>query len=240
MVSQVVINSVLRVIIAYFLLLFLARFMGRKLISHMTFFDFVVGIIVGSVVATMSVDQNNPLVSGISILIVLALLTVGIDLLDIKSFVSRKLFDSEPVLIIENGKLNAANMSRTRLPMDQLMMLLREKNVFNIADVEFAVFETDGKLSVLLKSQKQPVRPSDLGISTTYYGLTKELIIDGNVLNENLESAHLDRQWLTDSLKNYGIRDIKDVFFAGLDTQGNLYVSKKNIDREKHGEYGLE
>jgi len=214
--------------------------MGRKMISQITFFDFVVGVIVGSVAANISVSNTNPVVSGITVLIVLALITVSIDFSNIKSIFSRKLTNSEPVTVVENGKIIEKNLKKTRLPLENLMMLLREKNTFNIADVEFAIFETDGKLSVLQKSQKKPVTPSDLNIPTPYTGLTKDIIIDGGVLDENLQDAKLDREWLMGKLKDNNINSVNKVFYAGLDTSGNLYISPINRQQEKEGQHGIE
>lgn len=230
----------IRVLTAYFLLLTLTRIMGRKMISQITFFDFVVGVIVGSVAANLSVSQKNPVVSGLTVLIVLALITVTIDFSNVKSFFARKLTNSEPVTVVENGKIIKENLVKTRLPLDNLMMLLREKNTFNIADVEFAMFETDGKLSVLKKSQKQPVTPADLNIPTAYVGLTKDIIIDGELMEENLKDANLNKDWLMGKLRENNFTCIMDVFYAGLDTTGNLYISSKNRKREKEGQHGIE
>lgn len=237
---QEIIQSGLRIFIAYFLLLSLTRIMGRKMISQITFFDFVVGVIVGSVAANLSVSNTNPIVSGITVLIVLTLITVTIDFSNIRNIFSRKLTNSEPVTVVENGRIIAGNLEKTRLPLDNLMMLLREKNAFNIADVEFAIFETDGKLSVLKKSQKQPVTPSDLNIPTAYAGLTKDIIIDGEIMNENLKAAKLDRDWLMAKLKDNNFNSVEEVFYAGLDTSGNLYISTRNRTYEKEGQHGIE
>lgn len=238
--SSEIIQSSIRIFIAYFLLLTLTRIMGRKMVSQITFFDFVVGVIVGSVAANLSVSQRNPVVSGITVLVVLALITVTIDYSNVKNFFSRKLSNSEPVTVVENGRIIAKNLERTRLPLDNLMMLLREKNAFNIADVEFAIFETDGKLSVLKKSQKQPVTPSDLNIPTAYAGITKDIIIDGKVMNENLKDARLDMEWLIGRLKDNNFNSTEEVFYAGLDTKGNLYISSRNRVREEEGQHGIE
>jgi len=239
MIQEIVYTSI-RIVVAYFLLLTLTRIMGRKMISQITFFDFVVGVIVGSVAANLSVSQQSPVVSGITVLVVLALITIIIDFADIKSFFSRKIFNSEPVTVIENGKIIEENLKRTRLPLDNLMMLLREKDAFNISDVEFAIFETDGKLSVLKKSQKQPVTPSDLSIPTPYVGLTRDIIIDGEFMEENLANVKLDKEWLMCRLRDNDFESIKDVFYAGLDTSGNLYISSRNRSKEKEGQHGIE
>jgi len=227
MLQEIAYTSI-RVLVAYFLLLFLTRIMGRKMISQITFFDFVVGVIVGSVAANLSVSQKKPIVSGITVLIVLALITVTLDFSHVKSLFIRKLTNPEPVTVVENGKIIEDNLLKTRLTIDNLMMLLREKNAYNIADVEFAMFETDGKLSVLKKSQKQAVTPSDLNISTTYAGVTKDIIIDGELMEDNLKNVMLNKDWLMGKLRENNFTRIEDVFYAGLDSIGNLYISSKN------------
>lgn len=237
---QDIIFSSIRTIFAFFLALCLARFMGRKAVSQMTFFDFVVAITLGSVTATIAISSPTSVYSPTTALIVLALLTVLVDFIHIKSIRFRKLVESEPVVLIANGLIINQNMKRVRVSIQDLTTLLREKNIFNITDVEFAVLENDGKLSVLPKSQKQPTTPSDLNIATPYKGLMKDIIIDGKLLLYNLINASQDKQWLITQLKSQGVTSIKEVFYAGLDTSGNLYVSVKNYTIEKPGKYGIE
>lgn len=236
-----IINPALRATILYTTLLILARIMGKKMISQMTFFDFVVGIVIGSVAATSAIGPYSAsLASGITILIVLTILVLLIGFFHIKSFAIRKLVDSEPVVFIEKGQIVEKNMQKERFTMEELTSLLREKNIFSIADVEFAILETDGKLSVLPKSEKQPLKPADLCISTPYQGLTKDIIIDGNIMEENLANTQRNKTWLTKQLSMYNVKGINEVFYAGLDSNGNLYVSKRNDQEETEGKYGIE
>ena len=235
-----VFNAALRTIFSYFLLLILARIMGRKMISQMTFFDFAVGITIGSVAANVALGPYTSIRAGATVLIVLAGLVVAIGYLHIKSFRFRKLIDSEPVVIIERGQIVDKNLKRERFTIDELTALLREKNIFNLADVEFALLEHDGKLSVLPKSEKQPLKPKDLNIPAGYQGLTKDVIIDGVIMRENLEDAKVTEEWLMNQLKMYQIKNVEDVFYAGVDFSKNLYVSRKNIKKEKEGKYGIE
>jgi uncharacterized membrane protein YcaP (DUF421 family) len=237
---QEIINSSLRTLLSYFLLLVLTRFMGRKLISQMTFFDFVVGIVIGSVGANLAVNQARQVISGSTVAIVISLLVVIIDLINIKNFRINKLTDAEPIFAVAKGQIIEQNLRRIRCTVDQLMMLLREKNAFNIADVEYAVFETDGKLSVLKKSHKQPATPSDLNITPPYKGLTKDIILDGRIMTENLRDAGLEEADLMKMLSANDVVDTKEVFYAGLDSNGFLYVSKKSAKTEGHGKYGIE
>lgn len=211
------------------------------MISQMTFFDFAVGITIGSVVANASLGPYNAsLPAGITVLVVLTALVVLIDYVHIKSFCFRKLVDSEPLVVIEKGHIVDKNLERERFTLKELTALLREKNIFNIADVEFAVLEHDGKLSVLPKSPKRPLKPSDMNITPPYQGLTKDVVLDGIIMKENLKDAKLTREWLMNQLRLYGIEDIKEVFYAGVDSSQNLYVSKRNIKQEKDGKYGIE
>jgi len=218
--------------------LILIRFVGRKTVSQMTFFDFIMGVSFGTITANIALGPNRS--GAVAVLVIFVFLTIILDYLHIDSFKLRKMLDSEPIVIIENGKIIEENMRKARMPIEELNMQLREKNVFNISDVEFAVIEINGKLSVQPKSQKQPMTPSDLGLSTSYKGLTRDVIIDGNIMYENLHDADLDEDWLSNHLRQFSVTDVKDVFYAGLDTSGNLYVSQKRRNRETEGKHGIE
>lgn len=232
--------TILRAVIAFLLLLIVTRLVGRKAISQMTFFDFTVAITFGSLTANLGIGSSNtPLTAGIVIVIfgALAILTSYIAL---SSMRFRKLVDSEPVVVIAKGELVKSNMRRVRLTLPMLTTLLREKNVFNIIDVEYAILENDGKLSVMPKSNKQPLTPSDMGIAMPYKGLTTELIIDGQLLRQNLSQTGHNEAWLRIELKNRGIQSERDVFFAALDNTGTLYISLGVATTEAPGQYGIE
>lgn len=235
------VGIIIRSLLAYGLVFFAARILGRKLISQMTFFDFIVGISLGTLTASVALGAATTSAGAAAVIIVFTITTVLLGVINIKTLPGHKFVESEPVTIIENGKINDENMRKVRYDLSSLFMHLRQKNVFNIADVEFAIFEPDGKLSVQKKSQKQPLTPSDINVPSNYKGLMTELILDGLVLEENLNKINLDKQWLESQLKSKGIQSIDNVFFAGLDTSGNLYVSQKfDNQSEKHGEHGIE
>lgn len=225
---------------AFILLLIVARLMGRKAISQMTFFDFVVGISLGSITANLAMGPGSASIAASTALITFGALSIITGYLHIKSLWFRKLTNSEPVTAIANGQIIDKNLKKLRLTTNELTSLLREKNIFNIADVEFAILENEGKLSVLPKSQKQPLTPSDLNITTAYKGLTADIIIDGNIMQENLRSAKLNEEWLTNKLSAQGVSNAQEVFYAGLDSSGDLYVSKKINNQETEGQYGIE
>lgn len=235
-----ILNTALRTVFAYFTVLIAARIMGHKIISQMTFFHFVVGVTMGSVTANLALGPKPSAYSAAVIIAVLALLAVLTGKIHIKSFKVSKIVNSEPVVVIDNGQMVNRNLERIHMTISELSAQLREKSIFNMADVEFAILETDGKLSVLPKSQKMPLTPSDIYMKTIYKGLTRDLILDGNIMAENLSGANRDESWLRNELSKQGINDVKNVFYAGLDSSGGLYVSVRKESGEKHGQYGIE
>jgi uncharacterized membrane protein YcaP (DUF421 family) len=238
--GQEILSAVLRTIIAYLILMTAVRAMGRKTISQMTFFNFGIAVTMGSVTANLALGPKATPYTAAAVLIVLALLSILTAYVHIKNSKANKIINSEPVVVIDNGRIVDRNLSRIRMTLNELSALLREKNIFSMADVEFAIMETDGQLSVLPKAQKMPLTPSDMNIQTTYKGLTKDLIMDGAVMTENLKSANKDENWLKNELGKQGITDVNRVFYAGLDSSGGLYVSLRKEAKEGHGQYGIE
>lgn len=232
--------AVIRTLIAFILLISVSRLLGRKALSQMTFFDFTVVITFGSIAANIGVGQNNSFHTNVTVLITLGLLGFLSGYIHIKSFKFRKLINSEPLVIIQNGDIVKANMIKGRITLDELTSLLREKNVFNISEVHYAIIENDGHLSVLPKAINKPLTAQDMNLTPQDTGLSKDIIIDGNIMYENLNSANLTSEWLLNELKNKGILNAKDVFYATLDSGGNLYVSKGIEGKEKQGQHGIE
>jgi uncharacterized membrane protein YcaP (DUF421 family) len=220
--------------------LVLSRILGRKLVSQMTFFDYIVGIMIGSAAVNATTFEDNPPLFAFVMLIAICLLTWIIDTLHMKSIRLRKLIDSEPVLIIEKGLIVDKNMKKIRLTLDELNMMLRENSFFNIADVESAVLEANGQLSVQPKAEKEPLTPSDISLSPAYKGLNRDIIMDGKILDNNLNYIGKNEHWLKKQLIGYGVHEIKDVFYAGMDTSGNFYVSKYQKKEEVAGMHGIE
>lgn len=207
----------------------LTRIIGKKLLSQLTFFDFVIGITIG----TISGAYVVAMVKGMWVLlspIILTILTFLLGFLSVKHLGFRKLLEGEPVVVIQNGKILEKNLLRLRYHLDDLEMQLREQGVFDFNEIEFAVLEPHGKLSILKKSQYLPVTPRDLKIVTNYKGMATELIKDGDVLEQNLTQNNLSREWLDQELKKRNITKISEVIYAALNSDGSLYIDLKNDD----------
>jgi uncharacterized membrane protein YcaP (DUF421 family) len=140
----------------------------------------------------------------------------------------RKIVEGIPEIVIQNGKVQIDVLRKNKVSFEDLMSMLRVKGAFRVDDVEFAVFEPNGKLSVLLKSQKQPLTPEDMNISTQYEGIPTNLVVDGKLDMDALRSVNLTKAWLEYQLKKKKIMNIEDIFIAQLDTQGNLFIDMKD------------
>jgi|SRR5690554_808181 len=223
-----IIIIIIRAIIAFFLLFVMTRLMGKTQISQLNFFDYIIGITIGSTASTMATDIDTPAVSGATSILVWSGLAIAIDRLTLKNIIIRKITEGEPTVVIKNGKLMEKAMERANYDISELMIELRNKGIFELSQVEEAVLEPNGNLSVLPKSQYQPVTPQDLNIDTKYKGMPQILMVDGNIAHHRLSELNLTEDWLKQQLNNLGINDLSEVMVAQLDTTGKLYVDKKS------------
>jgi len=216
-------------LVVFALLMGLSRAAGRKLLGQMSYFDFVLSITIGTLGAT----YISQMVKGHWVLVapvVLGLAAIVCDLSYMKSLGVRKVIQGEPVIVMQNGKVLEKNMKKLRYNLNQLEMQLRVAGVFDFNEVEFAILEPFGQLSVLKRSQNLPLTPQDLHLVTKYKGLSTEIIKDGKILEQNLVQNNLNRAWLLEELKKQDINDVSEVLYAALNTQGELYVSLRDGD----------
>ncbi|WHH58913.1 DUF421 domain-containing protein [Petroclostridium sp. X23] len=222
-----------RTIFLYILVIAALRIMGKRQIGELQPSELVVTIMISELAAIPMQATGIPLVNGILPIITLIIAEVALSYITLKSEKARDIISGTPSILIENGKINEPEMEKLRFNMGDLLEELRINNCPNIADVEFAILETSGQLSVIQKSQKKPATAEVLNIPTDYEGLPLTLISDGKVNYNNLKSTNLDRQWLVNELAKLGVDDISNVFFASLDTQGNLFYQMKSEPEEE-------
>ena len=220
----IMVAVVIRSIISFFVLLVLVRLIGKQQVAQLTYFDYVVGITIGSIAATLSVQVNENTLSTLVGMGIWAILAIIMAVTSVHNVWLRKVVEGEATVVVENGKILEENLKKIRIPIDELISELRTQGVFSMADVEFAMFEPGGKISVQKKSQKQPVTPSDINLSTGYDGLPTTLIMDGAILYDALRSLNLSKAWLYHQLGKQDIHDPEEVSLAQLDTKGHLYV----------------
>ncbi len=217
----------LRSIGAFILILLVTRLLGKSQVNQLTVADFINAIVIGAIAGSLVVELGESGYYYAFGLLVFGLLTIGAEYIALKYRPARKLMEGEPTVVIHNGKILEDNMKKLLYNTDNLTMQLREQGIFNIADVEFAVAEPNGSLSVLPKADKLPPTASDMNIPVSYQGIPSELIQDGKIIEQNLLQNNLDEEWLFRELEKQGITAVSDVNFASLDSDGNLYVDLK-------------
>lgn len=216
----------LRSLILYLLVVFVMRIMGKRQVGQLQPFEFVLAIMISDLVAVPMQDKEIPLINGIIPIITLLIAQLSLSYLTLKSTKARSIICGRPVILVENGRIVEEELAKLRYDLNDLTEQLRAKNFSNLSDVEFAILETNGELSVIPRSQKRPVVPDDLRIPTQYEGLTLPLVIDGTIEHANLAKANLDEVWLREALRHYRLTP-EMTLVAILDTQGHLFVQAK-------------
>ncbi len=218
--------SFARALIIYTVILVVMRIMGKRQIGQLQPFELVVAIMIADIGAIPMENEAIPLLSGLVPIFALFIAELFLSYITLKNERLRRIVCGSPSIVIENGKINIRELKRLRYNLNDLLEQLRSKDIFSISDVEYAIMETGGQLNVIPKSQKRPVTPEDLNISTDYEGIPVTLIMDGQIHHNNLKLAKKDLSWLSKELEKRGLES-KKVFFASLDTKGNLEVQAK-------------
>lgn len=219
---------VVQTFLAFFAILIYARILGKQQIGELTFFEYINGITFGSIAGVLATDvEPKRTMFHLIGLSLFALLTFVAGYLSLKSRPVRKVIAGEPTIVIHNGKILEEKMGKMQYNMDELLAQLREKQVFDVGDVEFAIVEPTGGLSVQLKAEAKPVTRKDLQLSSGYEGISVELVMDGEVINQNLRQIGLDENWLLEQLKQRGVTSLDEVTLAVLASDGGLYLDSK-------------
>ncbi|UOF92736.1 DUF421 domain-containing protein [Fodinisporobacter ferrooxydans] len=217
-----------KILLVYVFVLLGLRFMGKREIGKLSIFDLVISIMIAEVSAFSLEDKELALGKGLFIIGFLVILQIIMSFVSLKSQRIRDLIEGRPTVLIANGKINDREMKRTRYSMDDLMTQLREKNVMAVADVEFAILETSGKLSVFPKSGKRSVTVEDMNLTVAKTSLPIPLIIDGKVIHENLQKIEQTALWLNQEIQKQGYADVKKIFYCSIDNQGTLFIDPKD------------
>ncbi len=216
-----------RTVLGYLSLLIFMRLIGRRELNQRTFSDFASALAIGTIAGNLSFGHHRAIGPLLFTLALWVMLTVLTDLVALKSRRLRTILEGGPTVIIHNGKVLENRMRALHYTVGDLNSMLRHQGVFSIANVEFAVLEPSGQLSVLKKSQHRPVTPADLNLPTPYEGLGTALISDGQIRERNLKMVGLDETWLQRELSHRGL-SLPEIMLAQLDTSGQLYIDLRD------------
>ena len=206
---KIILTSIFSVITLFVI----TKFMGHKQVSQFDFFDYVSGITIGSIGAEMATDLDAPWKALIA-LIIYGIVSVSLNFLTSKFPKSRKYINGTPTILMSNDKLFRKNFKKAKLDLSEFLLLCREQGYFNLSDIEVAVFEHNGKLSVLPKAKTIPISREDLGICENKASIGIEVIMDGRILEENLTRLGFNKEWLIKKLSEKGYTGANEIFLG--------------------------
>lgn len=216
------------------ILFFLTKIMGNKEISQLNMFDYIVGITIGSIAAEMSTSLENNFWEPVTAMIVYGLISTLISYITCKSLKLRRFFTGKTVVLFDNGKLYRKNFLKSKIDLNEFLMQCRINGYFNLNDIQTAILEPNGKISILPSVLKRPTIPEDLNLNPNQETLTTNIILDGILLKENLTKTGNNINWLNCNLKKQGISNIKNIFLATCDSNNNLSVYIKYDKQNSH------
>ncbi|MEL7623277.1 MAG: DUF421 domain-containing protein [Clostridiales bacterium] len=232
-----VLDISIRALVSAIILFLLTKIMGYKQISQLTYFDYCIGISIGSIAAEMSFDREQPYHYFVIAMTVYFLIAVSFSLITLKSLKLRKFLNGNPIILMDKGKLLPKNMKIVKVDIHDFLAQCRNAGYFNIDDLEYAIMEPNGLISFLPKSKNRPLTTNDMALQVKQDVPGLSLIMDGVIMRENLTGAGLDENWLASELLNQGFISPKQVFYATLNGDNQLVVFPKNQDMYKHTPY---
>ncbi len=216
-IVKVILTSVLSAVSLFVI----AKIIGHKQMSQLDFFDYITGITIGSIAAELATELDEPLKPLIA-MIVYGFITFFLAFLTSKLPKIRKFVNGSPTIIMKDNKIYRKNLKKAKLDLSEFMVMCRQEGYFNLNDIHLAVFEYNGRLTVLPKSTKRPVNPLDLNIIPTPDTISTEVIMDGRILQNNLNRMGLDVEWLNKELNCQGYKSERDIFLGICDDEKNL------------------
>ena len=217
------------------ILFFFTKAMGRKQLSQLNLYDYIVGITIGSVAADISIDLETHFWHGVLVMFVYTIVSILISHFTAKSIKFRRFVTGVPIIVIEDGKIIEDNVEKSKLDINDLLQEARTNGHFDISEIEFAIMESNGKISFLPKSKHSPLTPSDAKVKVDYKGICSNLVIDGHIMSNNLKIIKKDDKWLLTRLKNEGYNNPKDLLLVTCDSKEKLTIYKKGEASTKSG-----
>jgi len=226
------INTFVRVIILYILVLAIMRLMGKREIGQMQPFELVIAIMIADLASVPLSDVGIPIFNGIIPILALLLLQLIISFINLKSISFRKIICGVPSILIYRGKIDEKVLKQEKVTINELQERLRQNNVFNIGDVEYAILETSGQLTVIQKPEKRNSIPEDFGITPEYEGIPYDLVTDGAIMNDNLKAIGRDYNWLKKEVEKFGFKP-EEALLVTYDGKGQIFCQKKEKGKNK-------
>lgn len=227
-------NICFRTILVLIILFFITKMMGKKQISELNFFDYVVGITIGSIAADISLDIEKNMIAGIAALFIYGFISYIISFISIKSIWARRFIIGVPTVLVEKGKIIESGLKKSKIDVNDLLMVARENGYFNLDEIDYALMEVNGNISFLPKEKEKPVTKKDMKIKCNNEGLTVNAIIDSKYMANNMKAINKDKEWLDHELKVNGYDNYDNILLATIDNNYKVTIYEKNVKPDKN------
>ena len=214
--------------IAVIYLFLVIKLLGKKQISELNIFDYIIGLSLGNIAAEMTVNDDITIMEGIVSMTVYGIFSLFVSFITEKSIWARRLITGEPVVIMENGKISREQLKKCKIDINDLLQDARESGYFDISEIDYAVMEPSGKISFLPKGKYHPVTPSDMKLKVGNGGIVANLILDGEIMEKNIKTIGHDKEWLLKRLKDKGYSNPEELLLVTCDSKEKLTIYKNN------------
>ena len=226
-----IMQTIFRALISLITLFLITKLIGKKQVSQLSLFDYVIGISIGNFAAEMIINLESEEIYGVLAVVIFGVIAYLVSLLTMKSITLRRFFSGEPTVLIQNGKIYKEGLKKVRFDINDLLEVLRCKGYFDISQVEYALMEANGEVSVLPKVEYRPVITKDLNIKPNKEDLVANVIIDRKIMPQALENMNKSKAWLMHELEVKGI-NLEDVLLATLDSNEKLIIYKQEFNEK--------
>ncbi len=216
-----------RALISLGVLFLITKIIGKKQVSELSLFDYVISISIGNFAAEISMNIDVQLMNGIIAVLIFGFIAMVISILTMKSILLRRIVIGSPTILIENGKFVYKNLKRVKIDINDFLESARIKGYFDISNIKYALMEANGQISFLPKEEYVPATPKDLNLKPSKQGLCANVIIDGKFMPKNLEKIKKDEDWLRKQLKVKGYKSYEEILLATVDIDEKLCIFNK-------------
>lgn len=227
-----VMDVVIRSLISLITLFLVTKMLGKKQVSQLSLFDYVIGISIGNFAAEMTINVDSQYMNGIVSVVIFGLVAYIVSIGTMKSIWMRRYFMGTPTIMIQNGKLLEANMKKVHFDVNDLLEECRGNGYFDLSEIEYAIMEANGTLSILPKAEYKPLTVKDMQVKTEKQGLCANVVIDGKLMPNNLKNINKDKKWLMQQLKIKGYQELDNILLATIDVNDKVTIFERNTEAE--------
>ncbi len=225
-----VISVTIRAFLSLVTLFLVTKMLGKKQVSQLSLFDYVIGISIGNFAAEMTINLETSEVNGILAVVLFGVFAYTISYLTTKSICLRRFFQGTPTIIVEKGKILENNMRKIKLDINDLLEELRSKGYFSLNEVEYVIMEVSGDVSILPKAKYKPLTLNDMNTTVEDSYLECIAIIDGKIMKNNLKDIHKNEYWLKKEIRKQKNIDISKILLCTIDNKSQINIYERNLD----------